>query len=143
MIKNFTYQELLPLELLEFGNIGVTRYLDAKLLACLDYIRTNLGKPIIVNTPECDGRTIRLPRHPSYRVSSDHNVGKAIDFDVIGMDADSVRRWMVKDTFAGSALFKLGLTGVEDGVEWVHMTVADLTGWNIPVVNRIYIIPKK
>lgn len=141
MIANFTPEELLPKELQDLGWLGVTRYLDARVVMCLNYIRQTLAKSITVNTAEEDGRTIRFPRHESYREKSDHSYGLAIDFIVDSMNSLDVQRWIVKDSSASMQLRLLGLTNIEDGTEgWTHISVADITGWNIPIVNGIGLV---
>jgi hypothetical protein len=106
------------------------QFLDEKLLANLLYIREGIGKPIVVNNwakgGEYSQRGLRCTRcilvieQVDLRkvYLSQHIFGKAVDFDVKGMDAESVRQWI--KAHASELPYPCR---VEENVSWVHMDV--------------------
>ena len=102
------------------------RFLDYRLLYVLFIIRTNLNKRITVNHGRLQQRGLRtivqqLVRDKFRRgilYISPHMQGKAVDFDVEGMSAYEVRRWIVDH----QALFPFKIR-LERGVSWVHIDV--------------------
>ena len=137
-----TAKELLPKSIYaKYGDNGL-RYLDSRIVACLQYLRKVIDKPFNINNAQFDARTIRLPEHKEYSQFSDHSWGRAIDFDVQGVDSLSVQRIITKDIIQSAELKKLGLTAIEDGtVGWTHISCANFDGWNLPQINGIYLIP--
>ena len=134
-------KELLPPTIYaKYGDLGL-RYMDSRIVACIKYLRTVLNRVINVNGT-IQGRTIRVPGDKDYSQFSDHSWGRAIDFDVPGMDSLAVQKLITKDIIHSTELKKLGLTAIEDGtVGWTHISCADFTGWNIHQINGIYLIP--
>lgn len=102
------------------------RFLDYRLLYTLLIIRENLDLPITVNKGKRQQRGLRtivqqMIKNYFYKDKlyvSAHLLGKAVDFDVKGMTAHEVRKWIIqnKDLFP----FKIRL---ENNVSWVHLDV--------------------
>jgi hypothetical protein len=116
--KNFALKELVsPAILTKFGE-KAWEFFDERVLKNLQFIRDSLG-PIKVN----NGTTLTYRGFDAceYRLNgvSQHNHGRAIDFDVVGKTAKEVREWIVKnqDKLPEPNCF------LEDDVTWVHMDV--------------------
>ena len=108
-----------------FG-VRAWRFLDYRLLYALLIVREGLKNPITINHGAAQQRGLRtivqqMIKNYFYKdrlYLSAHLLGKAVDFDVKGMQAQTVRDWIVKkeDLFP----FKIRL---EDKVTWVHLDV--------------------
>lgn len=140
---SITNKELLPKVVWDkYGDLGM-RYMDSRIVNCIRYIRTVLNKPININNVVYDARTLRLQSSKNYSTYSDHSYGRAIDFDVEGMNSLDVQRFITKDIVTSTELKKLGLTGIEDGTEgWTHITCANLDGWGFSEINGIKLVPQ-
>ena len=68
---------------------------------------------------EYNSRGVRFPNDSTGTLLDPHHYMKAIDFDLIGLDADSIRTDIIKNfkTF----YLPLGLTRIELNVPWVHV----------------------
>ena len=143
-MEHFKVSELVPKILYDkYGELSL-RYMDSRIIACLLYIRKTIGKRINVNNAQFDSRTLRTQASRSYSTWSDHSFGRAIDFDVEGINSDDVRKFIIKDIVNSTELKKLGLTGVEDGTQgWIHITCSNLDGWGFDKINGICLIPMK
>lgn len=106
------------------------RFIDYRLLYALLIIREGIGERITVNNWKTGGRSqqrglrtivqqmIKNYFYKDKLYLSAHLFGKAVDFDVKGMTAHQVRKWIIenKDLFP----FKIRL---ENGVSWNHLDV--------------------
>lgn len=122
----FDVQELVGLRTYKRFGVRSWRFLDYRLLYALLIIREGLNKPITVNHNGAQQRGLRtivqqMIKNYFYKnrlYLSAHLFGKAIDFDVKGMEAQSVRDWIVDNDEMFP--FKIRL---EDKVTWVHLDV--------------------
>ena len=106
------------------------RFLDDRLLANLLFIRKGIGRPIVVNNwakggeysqrgLRCNCCALCIEKTDLRKVYlTQHVFGKAVDFNVVGMDAESVRRWIKEN--AEELPYPCRL---EEEVSWVHMDV--------------------
>ena len=102
------------------------RFLDYRLLYALLIIREGIGKPITVNSGKRQQRGLRsivqqMIKNYFYKNKlylSAHLFGKAVDFDVKGMTAQEVRKWILNNE--GLFPFKIRL---ENFVSWTHLDV--------------------
>lgn len=105
-------------------------FFDPRLLADLLYVRHNIARPVWVNSWAVGGqysqRGFRCnlcaivnnnTKRDKLYISA-HSQGMAVDFDVKGMTAEAVRKW-IKDN-AACLPYPCRL---EDGVGWVHLDV--------------------
>lgn len=104
------------------------QFFDQRLLETLLTIRKKIGKPIYVNNWQIGGnlsqRGIRcnvcvLVKEKTALEKvymSAHLQGLGIDFDVKGMSAEEVRRWIEKNQILLPYAVRL-----EDAVSWVHL----------------------
>lgn len=157
---NFSAKELLPKIVFDkYGELGL-RYIDTRVLACLNFIRDTLEKTIYVNTwsfaskdkpgtlqangKPFDGRTLRLQSDSDYSTYSDHSYGRAIDFDVVGENSLDIQKYITKDIVCSTKLKELGLTNIEDSTSgWTHISVANVSGWKLQSINGIYLVPRR
>lgn len=115
--KYFNIKELVPANIYSAFGDTAWQFLDRRVIMNLDYIREKIGKPILVNYGRLNYRGYD---DGGYRNNnSQHKHGRAIDFDVIGMSAQQVRDWIVKNykNFPEPNIW------IEDDVTWVHMDV--------------------
>ena len=115
--KYFQWYELMPSE--EYKPYWLI-LMDERILRTLDEIRKHYGVPVTVNNWFTGGQF----RNRGFRPMtgnvgakySQHRFGRAVDFDVRGISAETVRN----DIRAG--LFPL-ITCIEDNINWVHIDV--------------------
>ena len=96
---------------------------DDKLKAVMVYLRETINKPFIVNNWKNQGQF----QYRGYRdrtcsigaPKSMHRVGKAIDFDIIGWDAELSRKRIIELCIKGLPC----QIRMEKGVNWVHIDV--------------------
>ena len=126
MIKKFfDKQELLSKHVYESG--GGYDLLLHDLQNLVVWIRESLGRPMFANNWAIGGqfsqRGYRTNDDPVCKVhkfatGSAHFKGKALDFDVKGMTAEQVRKWLYENQESAPVRFR-----VEKGVNWVHVDV--------------------
>lgn len=116
--KNFALKELVSPEIFKQYGDKAWEFFDERLLRNLQFLRDNLG-PIKVN----DGVTFKYRGFDAceYRKEgvSQHNHGRAIDCDVIGMSAQKVREWIFKN----QDRLPEPNCWIEDNVAWLHIDV--------------------
>lgn len=124
--KHFKLFELVCPHVLEKYKERAWMFLDSRLILNLDTIRERLNKPIYVNKAGLTQRGLRCPQCEIVKAKfeagvlymSAHTMGKAVDFDVEGTDADVVRLWLAR--YGGLLPYPIRL---EKDVNWVHMDV--------------------
>lgn len=111
------------------------QFLSTDLLHTLLVVRTELGRPMTINTWFWGGsfsqRGLRDNQSPIFREKferdrlylSGHVLGMAIDFDVEGMTASEVRVWLQSNSHKLPVKIRLEnkLNGVP--INWVHLDV--------------------
>lgn len=121
--KFFTIKEFVPKDI--YAKFGENSYilLDDRILQTAEQLRIITGKAVICNNWHNGGRFeyrgFRSPNYPCAEYSQ-HKFGRAIDIDVIGMTAEEVRQYILKnqDKFPF-------ITRLEDKVSWVHIDCAN------------------
>lgn len=105
-------------------------FFDPRLLDTLLVIREKIGKPIYVNNWDMGGnfsqRGFRCNICPLVKEKTAleklyvtaHNQGMGVDFDVKGMSAEEVRKWIVDNK-----IFLPHQIRLESDVNWVHLDV--------------------
>ena len=133
-MKYFGIKELVCPHVYERWGEMAWQFLDERLLANLDFIREGIGKPIVVNNwaqggqysqrgLRCNCCILVIEKTDLRKVYlSQHIFGKAVDFNVVGMDAESVRKWI--KTHAKKLPYPCRL---EENVSWVHLDVMNNT----------------
>lgn len=127
-MKYFGIKELVCPHVYEKWGEKAWQFLDEKLLTNLDWIREKIGKPIVVNNwakggqysqrgLRCNVCILCIEKTDLRKVYlSQHIFGKAVDFNVVGMDAESVRQWI--KAHAAELPYPCRL---EEEVSWVHL----------------------
>lgn len=135
--KHFSIYELVDQETFRVHGERAWKFLDSDMLQALLIIRVRLGRTITVNDWHWDGpfsqRCLRTNTCSivSKKTSANklylsaHVMGKGIDFDVEGMEAEDVRDWILKneDLFTSKIRLehKRNSTGLP--ITWVHLDV--------------------
>ena len=123
--KYFDKEEVLSKHVIEAG--GGYDLLHVDLQKLVVWIREKLGRPITANNWKAGGefsqRGYRTNDDPVCNVQkfapgSAHFKGNALDFDVKGMTAEQVRKWLYDNQEDAPVRFR-----VEKGVNWVHVDV--------------------
>ena len=123
--KYFDKEEVLSKHVFEAG--GDYDLLHTDLQKLVVWIRESIGRPMTANTWKTGGqfsqRGYRTNDDPVCKVQkfvpgSAHFMGKALDFDVKGMTAEQVRKWLFDNQEEAPVRFR-----VEKGVNWVHVDV--------------------
>lgn len=126
-MKHFVLQELVCQDVYNKYGTMAWQFLDNKLLETLEFIREHLGKPIIINNWHRGGhfsqRGLRCNLCPLVRDKdtpylSTHIFGQGVDFDVKGMTAKEVRRWIIKHQHQLPYNIRL-----ETDISWIHLDV--------------------
>lgn len=137
MMKYFGIKELVCPHVYKQWGEKAWQFLDEKLLANLDWIREKLGKPIVVNNwanggqysqrgLRCNTCQLVIEKTDLRKVYlSQHIFGKAVDFNVVGMDAESVRQWI--KAHATELPYPCRLEEGEN-ITWVHMDTMNTSG---------------
>ena len=126
-----------------FGDSSLN-YLDKDLLEVVLWIRKTLGKPMTINNwgsgKSYSQRGMRCNLCPEVKSKtkaylSAHVLGQAVDFDVHGMTATEVRKWI--DDHKDQLPHNIRLEKTSGGVEctWVHLDVRNETPDNIVYFN--------
>ena len=110
------------------------RYFSTDLLHCLLIIRKELNKPITINDWFWNGQfSQRGLRHnlsdlvinKNRPYLSAHMMGKAIDFDVKGMTAGEVRKWLYDNPHKMPCKIRLENRLKGQPINWVHLDIID------------------
>jgi len=118
--KYFKISELVPPEIINLPEDYLWELFDENILRVIDNIRETLDRPITINNWKIGGSfSLRGFRPKNTKIGapqSAHKLGKAIDFDVKGMTAEEVRKYLIKN-------YKLfpEIGRIEDDVNWVHI----------------------
>lgn len=126
MLKYFTKYEIFPPEISSLPDDQLWGLMDTKLLAVLERLREDIGKPFTVNnytSKEVVKYYNRGYRSKYCKVGAEksmHKVGKAIDFTVEGMEPEKVRKYII----ANHAKYP-EIRRMETGVSWVHIDTKD------------------
>lgn len=134
-MKYFKIQELVSKRVYRRYGDDAIKFICPMLLETISAVRENIGKPITINNWHLGGRFHQrgLRENTSSIVKSNtnrdrlylsaHVMGKAIDFDVQGMTANEVRKWLVDNQ---SILpYKIRLENKLKGnyISWVHLDI--------------------
>lgn len=126
----FGIKELVCHHVYEAWGENAWQFLDDRLLDTLLVLREKIDKPIVVNNWAKGGsysqRGLRCNVCQLVREKTDlqkvyvtaHLQGKAVDFNVNGMTAEEVRRWIVKNQILLPHPIR-----IENDVTWVHLDV--------------------
>ena len=126
----FSIQELVCPHVYDKYREYAWQFFDPRLLDTLLVIREAINKPIYVNNWDMDGnfsqRGLRCNICPLVKEKTAleklyitaHSQGMGIDFDVKGMSADEVRKWIKNNQILLSHPIRL-----EEDVNWVHLDV--------------------
>lgn len=105
----------------QFGERG-WRFVDPVLLKVVNRIRNNLGKPITANNWKNGGpfqwRGVRTAKYSGHSITSMHSWGRALDFDVAGMQPKEVVSHMLENSGEYPEI-----TFIEIDINWVHIDV--------------------
>jgi hypothetical protein len=123
--KHFKVQELVPSEVFKiFGN-GSLFLLDSRILFFIDSLREYYNKSITINNWHDSGsfqnRGFRTPNTTTGGYYSQHRHGRAFDLDVLGVPAEEVRQFIIKQYNNIKYSFLKYITCIELDVNWVHI----------------------
>jgi len=134
LTKNLWLHEYIPEQLYkqycEFKPHYLFGLIDRRILTIDQFMRYRYG-PVFINTwkdendiADINDRNwsgIRTPDSSYYSFTSQHSFGRASDKIFLNMTANEVREDIIKNY---DLLYKpLGLTAIEDGVNWIHSDV--------------------
>lgn len=143
--KHFEVQELVCEHVYDKWNGNpeiILNFFDPRLLITMDFVRERFNKPITINNWKVGGsfsqRGLRCnicdlvsSKTKIGRIyMSSHNLGRACDFDVDGMNAKEVRDYLV--AHADELPYPICL---ENDVNWVHLDMRFLYDKKIYLFN--------
>lgn len=125
--KHFIVQELVPKEIYDRYKEDSLIFIDNRILITLDYIRDYFNVAVLVNNWHqgglLDERCFRLWSTSTGARLSQHKLGKAVDYDVVGLTAEEVRQEILANQ--DSTFFKY-ITRMELGTSWNHNDVKSI-----------------
>lgn len=99
--------------------------IDNKLILVAEWLRNQLGKPVVINNYATGGQYkesgLRDPNTSTGAKKSAHKIGKAIDIKVVGMTAKEVFDFCLANELQ---LYAMGVREIEDHAytpTWVHL----------------------
>jgi hypothetical protein len=131
----FCIEELVDKMVFDKYGQAAIKFIDKDILACLLVIREGIGFPMTVNNWKWGGRFSQrglrhnmsaLVKNKKRVYLSAHIFGKAFDFDVQGMTAVEVRKWIVENADLFPCKVRLERNMNEKPISWVHIdTMSD------------------
>ena len=130
----FGIKELVCPHVYEEWDDNAWQFLDDRMLANLLFIREGIGRPIVVNNWAKGGQYTQRGLRCNCCILcfektvlrevylTQHGFGKAVDFNVVGMEAEEVRLWI--KAHASELPYPCRL---EKDVSWVHLDVMNNT----------------
>lgn len=130
--KKFGLKELVCPEVYNKYGERAWEFFDPRLLETIDWLRRKLDKKIIINTWATGGNftqrglrcnlcdLVETKTKSKTIYMSSHILGKALDFNVDGMTAEEVRKWII--THQNDLPHPICL---ESDVSWVHLDMRD------------------
>jgi len=126
----FCIEELVDKTVFNKYGQSAWKFLDKEALQCLLIVREGLGKPMSVNNWKYGGkfsqRGLRhnmsnLVKNKTRLYLSAHIFGKGFDFDVAGMTAVEVRKWIVDNADLFPCKIRLERNMKGEPISWVHL----------------------
>lgn len=108
------------------------KFIDLEFLECVLVVREGIGFPMTVNNWKWGGifsqRGLRHNMSPLVKCKtrvylSAHMFGKAGDFDVQGMSAVDVRKWIVANEDKFPCKIRLERNSKGEPISWVHLDI--------------------
>lgn len=130
----FSIQEIVDDPVFSMFGQRAWRFFDTDALHCLLVVRRELDKPITVNNwmwgGSFDERGLRHNRsdmviRKDRPYLSAHLMGKAFDFDVKGMKANDVRKWILDHEHLFPCKIRLENRLNGKHISWVHLDTVD------------------
>jgi hypothetical protein len=117
--RHFAVWEFVPMSLYKEKGDDALLVMDRRILETADQIREFFGVPVVINNwHECGERNesgFRFSQTSTGADYSQHKFGRAIDCLVGKLDAETVRRQILRNPRAFPHI-----TVIEDGVDWLH-----------------------
>lgn len=133
--KHFSIRELVDPQTFAIRGEKAFELFRPQALITIDLIRDRYGKPVTINDWHAKGQFTMRGYRPlttgTGAAYSQHRLGNAFDFDVLGMTAEEVRQDIRKNPDDKAFAF---ITAVELDVTWVHIDFRN--------TERILWIPK-
>lgn len=130
--ENFIIQELVCQDVYNKFREKAWQFFDPRLIITLDWIRNRMNKPIYVNNWDIGGKfderglrcnlcsLVKNATDKDMLYMTSHLRAQAADFDIPGMVAEEIRRWLIaRKNFLPYPI------RVEDDVSWCHLDVQD------------------
>lgn len=150
--KNFNVEEFVPQKIFEKYGDASLWFVDPKIVSLAQYIREYFGKSMTINNWHSGGsfnyRGFRpdsfyyqwdnsISAYKSKRKGklSQHRMGRAIDFNISGLDCDEIRNEFLMNE---QQWMEAGLTTIEDGAyapTWVHIDIRHTGKDNLFIVK--------
>ena len=128
-MKYFKIQEFVPEETYKkYGEYSKFK-IDSKIFIIADIIREYFGKPMTINNWHLGGQfSYRGYRPDNYKnkvAKSSHYFGKAIDFDIKGLDAEYVRQHILNNykKFPFISRMEHYNKKTNKPINWVHIDI--------------------
>ena len=130
--KFFRTEEFVPPTLYNtYGDQALSLVMDWRILWTMDALRKRYSSPIIINNYHLGGHFLQRGFRDDPMVGgelSQHRFGRACDFDIKGVTAESFRESARAKRFRDELQY---ITRIEDGVNWNHIDCAGVPGDDI------------
>ena len=134
--KYFKIQELVSADVYKKYGEGAWKFIDEKLIITIDEIREHFNKPILINSYKRNlhQRGLRankdtIVRNKKGYYISQHCLGKAVDFNVVGMSIEDAYNELVKHHKKFKYLKRI--ENIKHTPTWIHIDVANVDDFKI------------
>lgn len=135
----FSIKEFVPKQIYDRYGDNSMWFIDRRIILLADFIRSRFKKPMLINTwhinQSFNYRGFRPPDCTTGGLLSQHKFGRAIDFNVAGMEVKEVYDDIVKNFDIYS---KAGLTTIEDytfTASWTHVDIRQTNSDKLLIVK--------
>ena len=138
LTTNFRLEEFVPCGIYDAYKDNSIWFLDRRIVAIAEFIRDEFDKPMTINNWHSGGhfhwRGYRTPSIAIGAKFSQHRLGRAIDFNIQGLESDEVydhlmaKSWWLRDLGVGAIEHK------EKARTWTHIDLRWHKGEEILIV---------
>lgn len=133
--KHFTIKEFVPYSIFQKYGEQSLLFMDSRIVEAMDLIRDHFNKPVRINDWATGGnfqwRGFRNSVCREYLPSSQHSFGRAIDFNVEFIPAETIRQTILDNS---DKFFMI--SAMEKDVPWVHIDCRNLDNASMLLFNK-------
>jgi len=125
--KNFILQEFIHKHTYDTFQDNSIWFIDNRIITIAQAIRDHFGKPMLINDWHLQGRLnnrgFRPPGSDVGAKLSQHRFGRALDFNVLGLDVREVYHEIKGDDYFFKELGITAMENIKNTPSWVHVDI--------------------